>query len=241
MKSKNKTALFSIIGIGVLIIIAIVMIIISKNRNNNNKTIVPNSSKNVTEELVLSDEEKPYISLSPQADGHRLDLKITNIPSSISEVEYDLIYTAEDENLEIEKGVGGTAKIEGVSIERELLLGTESCTNGCKYKYDEGITGGTLTLNFITNDGKSALYEAPFTFKTSAEIKSNGGLSLTTENFEIKATVTSKSDFFILIKNFKPVYSVFSNGKGAGKVSSISPETVTKKDSSLITGDYLIE
>jgi hypothetical protein len=239
MKSKNKTVLFSIIGIAILIIITIIMVIVSKNKNKTTTTI-PNSSKNTTEELVLSDDEKPYISLIPQADGHRLDLKITNIPSSITDIEYDLIYTAQDEDLEIEKGVGGTAKIEGTSIERELLLGTESCTNGCKYKFDEGITGGTLTLNFITSDGKAAFYEAPFNFKTSAEIKSNGGLNLVTENFEIKATVSSKSDFFILIKNFKPVYSVFSNGTGAGKVSSISPDTVTKKDPSLVTGDYLI-
>ena len=45
---------------------------------------------------------------------------------------------------------------------------------------------------------------------------------------------------FVLIKNFKPVYSVFSSGNGSGKVSSITPSTVTKENTSLITGDYLI-
>jgi hypothetical protein len=193
----------------------------------------------VESELVLSDDQKPYISLTPQADGHRLNLKISNIPESIKEIEYDLIYTAKDENIEIEKGVGGTAKIEGTSMDRELLLGTESCTSGCKYKYDEGITGGTLSLSFITADGQSASYEAPFVLLTSADIKSKG-LSLETENFSIKASVSSKSDYFVLIKNFKPVYSVFSSGNGSGKVSSITPSTVTKKDTTVITGDYLI-
>jgi len=237
---KNKKVLLPIIGIAILLVITIVMIIIGKNKNKTSPTI-PNSSTNTNEELILSDSEKPYISLTPQADGHRLDLKITNIPSSISDIEYDLIYTAQDEDLEIEKGVGGTIEIEATSVERELLLGTESCTNGCKYKYDEGITGGTLTLNFITSDGKSALYEAPFVFKTSADIKKDGGLSLITENFEIEASVTSKSDYFVLIKNFPAVYSVFSNGKGLGKVSSISPTSITKEDLTLVTGDYLIE
>lgn len=234
---KNKTAIYFIIGALVLIIVTIVMVTTGKNK----KTSVNNTTQNTkTEtELVLTDEQKPYISLTPQADGHRLNLKISNIPESIKEIEYDLIYTAKDENIEIEKGVGGTAKIEGTSMDRELLLGTESCTSGCKYKYDEGITGGTLSLSFITADGQSASYEAPFVLLTSADIKSKG-LSLETENFSIKAIVSSKSDYFVLIKNFKPVYSVFSSGNGSGKVSSITPSTVTKKDTTVITGDYLI-
>lgn len=237
MTMKNKTAIYFIIGALVLIIITVIMII----TGNNKKTPVNNNTQNTkTEsELILTDDQKPYISLTPQNDGHRLDLKISNIPPSISEIEYDLIYTAKDENIEIEKGVGGTAKIEGASMERELLLGTESCTSGCKYKYDEGITGGTLSLSFISKDGQSALYEAPFVLSTSADIKSKG-LSLETENFSIKASVSSKSDYFVLIKNFKPVYSVFSSGNGSGKVSSITPSTVTKKDTSTITGDYSI-
>lgn len=234
---KNKTAIFFIIGALVLIIITVVMITTGKNK----KTPVNNNIQNtkVESELVLSDDQKPYISLTPQADGHRLNLKISNIPESIKEIEYDLIYTAKDENIEIEKGVGGTAKIEGTSMDRELLLGTESCTSGCKYKYDEGITGGTLSLSFITADSQSASYEAPFVLLTSADIKSKG-LNLETENFSIKASVSSKSDYFVLIKNFKPVYSVFSSGNGSGKVSSITPSTVTKKDTTVITGDYLI-
>lgn len=235
---KNKTVPYFIVGALVLILVLVIMVV-TKNKTQPQTNTNQTTTKS-TGELNLTDDEKPYISLTPQSDGHRLDLKIADIPSSITEIEYDLIYTAKDENIEIEKGVGGTTKIEGNSIERELLLGTESCTNGCKYKYDEGITGGTLTLNFIANDGRAILYEAPFLLTTSSDIKTNGGLSLETENLSIKASVTSKSDYFILIKNFKPVYSIFSNGKGSGKVSSISPETVTKKDTSVVTGDYLI-
>jgi len=240
MNMKNKTAIYFIIGALILIVITIIMVIFGKGKKTTTNTEnIPNNNK-TNSELVLTDDQKPYVSLIPQSDGHRLNLKISNIPSSVTEIEYDLIYTAKDENIEIEKGVGGTAKIEGTSIERELLLGTESCTSGCKYKYDEGITGGTLSLSFITTDGQSASYEAPFVLSTSADIKSTGGLSLETESFSIKTTVSSKSDYFILIKNFKPVYSIFSNGNGGGKISSITPSTVTKKDMSVITGDYLI-
>ena len=45
----------------------------------------------------------------------------------------------------MEKGVGDTVKLTSNSFEKDLLLGTESCTNGCKYKFDEGVVGGVLS------------------------------------------------------------------------------------------------
>ncbi|MDD4785484.1 MAG: hypothetical protein PHH12_03475, partial [Candidatus Shapirobacteria bacterium] len=151
------------------------------------------------------------------------------------------IYTAEDEGLEIEKGVSGTVDLNQENIERDLLLGTSSCTNGCKYKYDEGITGGVLTLTLTTDNKEYFTYETPFVIKTSAEINKEKSLKLNQENFEIKATVTSKNDFFIAIKNIKDFYSVFSSGNGIGKITSIEPSTVTKENLNSLVGDYLIQ
>ena len=194
----------------------------------------------VAQKLELSEQEKPIISLVPRADGHELKLIIDNIPSNISEIEYELIYSAVDEGLEMEKGVGDTIKVTSKNIQRDLLLGTSSCTNGCKYKYDQGIVGGTLSLTFLTSDNQSLLYETPFVLKTSADIKKDGGLSLSLENFQIKGSVTGKSDYFILIKNLPSYYSVFSNGNGKGSVTNIVPENITKEDKALFIGNYLI-
>lgn len=205
-----------------------------------NTTTVKNNTP-APKTLELSDTEKPVVSLIPRTDGHELKLKIDNIPSKITQIEYELIYTAQDSGMEMEKGVGDTVKVTSKNVEKDLLLGTASCTNGCKYKYDEGITGGTLSLIFYTDDNQSATYETPFTLKTSSDIKKAGGLSLSLENFEIKATTTTKSDYFVLIKNFPSYYSVFSNGTGTGKITSISPTNVTKDNTSTITGNYLIK
>jgi hypothetical protein len=191
-------------------------------------------------ELELSEKEKPIISLIPRQDGHELKLIIDNIPQSISDIEYELIYSAIDEGLEMEKGVGDTIKVTSPKIERDLLLGTSSCTNGCKYKYDQGVVGGTLSLTFLTVNNQSLRYETPFVLKTSADIKKDGGLSLNLENFQVKATSTSKSDYFILIKNLPSYYSVFSNGKGSGSITSVSPANVSKEDKTTLTGNYLI-
>jgi hypothetical protein len=73
--------------------------------------------------------------------------------------------------MEIEKGLGDTLKVEGTSLSRDLLLGTESCTSGCKYKYDEGITGGTLNITLVTKDGQVAPLQKSFTLKKDTKTK----------------------------------------------------------------------
>jgi hypothetical protein len=171
-------------------------------------------------EMPIAD--RPLISLIPRDDGHLLTLKISKIPADISSIEYELIYTAKDESSEIEKGLGDTIKDISDSLERKLLLGTESCTNGCKYKYDEGVSGGTLSLKFINKNGQVSKFESPFSLKSSANLNRDKVFKLTTDTFEIP--ITSKiagNNFFILIKKYSGGYSVFSN-------NSSSP----------ITGDY---
>lgn len=131
----------------------------------------PIQTTSTPKSIEFKNEEKPTISLIPRADGHELKLKIENIPQNITQIEYELLYTAADNGLEIEKGVGDTVKLDSRNIERDLLLGTASCTNGCKYKYDEGISNGTLSLTFITADNQIASYEGSFTLTTSGKNK----------------------------------------------------------------------
>lgn len=193
------------------------------------------------QQTEFTETEKPIISLIPRADGHEFKLKIENIPQNITQIEYELLYTATDNNLEIEKGVGDTIKLESRNIERDLLLGTASCTNGCKYKYDEGINKGTLSLTFITANNQVVSYESPFVLTTSEKINKNSGITSENNTFSIKATTTTRNDFFVLIKNFKNFYSVFSNGAGSGKIISITPDTITKENKATLIGDYLIQ
>ena len=51
----------------------------------------------------------------------------------------------------IQQGVPGTAKLDGGDIERKMLLGSESSG---KFRYDEGVKGGTLTLRFRNSKGR---------------------------------------------------------------------------------------
>lgn len=230
---KNKYSFFKYLSV---ILISSFFLSACGKKSVTNK-ITPNP---VAQKLELSDSEKPIISLIPRQDGHEIKLIIDNIPQSITEIEYELIYSAIDEGLEMEKGVGDTIKVTSKNIQRDLLLGTSSCTNGCKYKYDQGVIGGTLSLTFLTSDNQSLYYETSFVLKNSADIKKDGGLSLNLEKFQIKGTVTGKNDYFVLIKNLPNYYSVFSSGNGKGSINTVLPETVVKEDKTVFVGNYLI-
>lgn len=183
-------------------------------------------------------EDRPYISLIPRSDGHELKLKIDKIGSNISQIEYELLYTATDEGNEIEKGVGDTIKVSGSNLERDLLLGTASCTNGCKYKYDTNITGGTLTLTFINQNSQVSTFQTPFRLISPQEIKKTKTLDLLTENFSVSVS-NPPAEFFVLLKNYRPGFAIFSSGQGKGKVTSINPPTFTKTNLDSISGEYL--
>lgn len=229
----NKLKIFSL-----SLVIVVSSFFLSGCGKKKTETTTNAPTKSAQKELIMSEAEKPIVSLIPREDGHELKLKIDNIPSTITQIDYELIYSATENGLTMEKGVGDTVKITSKNIEKDLLLGTSSCTNGCKYKYDTGISEGTLSLIFYTNDNQSATYETPFILKTSADIKKDGGLNLKGEEFTIKASTTTKNDYFVVIKNYPSYYSVFSNSKGTGKITSITPATVTKQDMTSLVGNY---
>jgi hypothetical protein len=215
------------------------------------KTSAPSPTPTPEPKLIeLDNSQKPYISLIPRQDGHELKMVISKIPQNVSQIEYELLYNATDNGLEIEKGVGDTIKLDkqAAKIERDLLLGTSSCTNGCKYKYDNGVTGGTLSLNFYTSTGQVFTFESPFTLKSAVEFKKNKSFALASDEISITASPSSSNDFFVLLKNFgapdntsqfSSIYSVFSSGSGIAKIQSIQPATLIKDDQSSLVGDYL--
>ena len=117
-----------------------------KNRKGSSSSLKPMPTpQQIMEELPA--EELPLVWLTPSADKHEVTLEIKNIKNANS-LEYELTYLSK----EIPRGVVGTISLkEGeTSILRKILLGTCS-RNVCKY--DEGVTGGTLTLRLRGPEG----------------------------------------------------------------------------------------
>ncbi|MFA5026067.1 MAG: hypothetical protein WC503_06180 [Candidatus Shapirobacteria bacterium] len=176
-------------------------------------TVVPTPTPRLIE---MAPADRPQVSLTPRADGHELILNINSISQSISKIEYELTYVAVDNKLEIEKGASGiieTVDIATGKVERKILLGTESCTSGCKYKYDSGVTGGNLNLIFTTVNSQISTFDTPFILRTTAEIKKAGKLIWTEQDYTYTPTKLTGSNYFIAMKDFKnDGYMVTSSG-----------------------------
>ena len=183
------------------------------------KKTAPAPSPTPAPKLVeMEVQNRPEISLTPRADGHELILKINKISDIISKIEYEITYLATDTNLEIEKGASGiidSSELSLSKVERKILLGTESCTNGCKYKYDSGVSGGKLILIFSLKNGQISMFETPFILRSTAELKKTGSLLVwNEENFTYTPkNKLSGSHYFIAHKNFiDGSYLVTSSG-----------------------------
>jgi len=141
---KKITAIILVVFLG-LGIIGGLFFLVFKNKKASSSLKPTPTPQQIMEELPA--EELPLVWVIPSADKHEVTLEIKNIKNATS-LEYELTYLSK----EIPRGVVGTVNLkEGeTSITRKILLGTCS-RNVCKY--DEGVTGGTLTLRLRGPEG----------------------------------------------------------------------------------------
>jgi len=162
-----------------------------KGKKMNNTNVQTTSI--TTKEVIF--EKNPYIALIPRSDGHEFKLEVTNLTST-ELVEYELAYMAGD----FSRGAIGEIQLTGSSsFTRNLLLGSESCSgNGvdrvCKYRYDEGVTDGTLTLRLRRGSERQKI-EIPFRLQKGNEGKK--GLASSDGNFTFKGSLPSGSYYAI--------------------------------------------
>jgi len=137
-------------------------------------------------------DKRPVTSLSPSSDGHWLKLKIEKLGDLGESLDYELLYQLPDGRTQ---GVPGSISLGSESIiERDLLLGSESSG---KFRYDEGVKGGTLTLRFRNSKGKLTakfLTEFSLVSDTKSLLSSDG-------KFKYELASSSK-DFFVVMGTF---------------------------------------
>ena len=190
---------FIFLGVGILILVLVFVFIRSKKSadvTDDNGTLV---------ELAFSD--RPFASLTPTTDGHYLNLKIEKIkvPKATS-MDYELLYSLPDGRAQ---GVPGTADLKNQStFERKLLMGSES--NG-KFRYDEGVEEGALTIRFRDSKGKLLAK-----FSTKFHLQSNvTELTSIDTNFTYVLDNKPKGIFFITMETFGlPSEASVSEAKG---------------------------
>lgn len=171
--------------IGVVILVLVFVFI--KNRNS-----APVEDDNTVTEIAFVD--RPFASLTPTSDGHYINLKIDKIklPKAVS-LDYELLYSLPDGRTQ---GVPGTVDLKGETVfERKLLLGSESSG---KFRYDEGVTDGGLTVRL--RDSKGKLLSK---FSTKWHLQSTDTeLTSIDQNFTYILDKKPKGMFFVTMETF---------------------------------------
>ena len=191
-----------LLGVGVLIAVVAVFLVIKKAK-------APKDTE--VEETVkeIPAEERPVVSLLPSADGHYLKLTIAQIKvKNAGSLDYELLYTLPDGRTQ---GVPGTVKLSGADIVKDLLLGSESSG---KFRYDEGVDGGTVTIRFRDAKGKLiGRLSTKFTMQTGVTT-----LASFDGSFKYELDKKAAGVFFVTMQTFaEPNPSsvvVYQNGYG---------------------------
>lgn len=134
---------FILLGVGILVVVGAFLVV--RARRNTKESMGDNESALL--DVPLKD--RPVVSLTPTDDGHYLKLRVEKITINAQSVDYELLYDTFDG---VTQGVPGTIALSGIdSFEEDLLLGSESSG---KFRYDEGVEKGQITLSFRNDKGK---------------------------------------------------------------------------------------
>lgn len=183
----KKLLPISLFLIGIIAIVGVYVFVVKGKKE---QPEVPAGEESALVEVPLG--ERPIVSLTPTSDGHFLNLKIEKIAIPASSLDYELLYSVPGGRTQ---GVPGTISLTGQrEIERKLLLGSESSG---KFRYDEGVEKGSLTLRFRNSSGKLiAKFSSDFHL-----ISATDTVSSIDENFSAKLNKKSNA-FFIVMETF---------------------------------------
>lgn len=212
---KRNLAIILIIAIVILLLVGGVLILRSRKAKEPSVTKKP---EGVLIETSL--EERPYINLTPSSDGHWLTIEVSRIKETES-LEYELLYNTASGATQ---GSINTVSLNGKSsYSKKILLGSESSGH---YKYDEGVTQGTLTVRLRGGRGTRKFVSEFHLQQSDEELISIDG------NFSLKGILT-KGSFYITMsttglagefqgKVIVGPYEIFSSGSKTVKNGVVS-------------------
>lgn len=139
--------------------------------------------------------KRPYVILAPREDGKELFLTISNLKMGETNVEYELEYQAGT----MIQGVFGRIDFaqDNPPATKKLLLG--SCSKG-KCKYDEDVSGGTLTLRF--SGTKDYVLREDFTLNLMFEKEGVFALRNAKVGLDVGSSGLSASTYVVAMSSF---------------------------------------
>lgn len=177
-----------ILGLGIVVVVVVLLVLKPFSKNTQAEV---SDQESALIEVAL--EDRPVASLTPTSDGHWLNLVIDKVKIDAKTMDYELIYQLPDGRTQ---GVPGTVTLQpGEAIEKKILLGSESSG---KFRYDEGVKDGTLTLRFRNDQGKLlAKFTSDFVLLSGTkELESVDG------KFIVNLNKLSTKTFYVVMPTF---------------------------------------
>ncbi len=150
------------------------------------------TSRKVEQINKLAIQDRPFVTLTPRADGREVTLEIDKVTNA-TEAEYELEYTAGS----MIQGVFGTIDFtqDEPPVNKDLLFG--SCSKG-KCRYDENVSGGSLTIRFDGGD-------EPYTLKSDFNLQLMADREGVFTSKDIKASLdvgtSLPSSTYVIVQN----------------------------------------
>lgn len=159
------------------------------------KSTPADSGDNSAPELPLNAiplSERPFVTLAPDASGRSLNITLSGAPTE-GELEYEMIYNASGK----QEGALGSIFLakETQPITKAILLGSKS--GGGKVTYHEGVTGGSMTLQYGNTRLKESWNYLRFDPQDPSFSSTDGKLGVT-----LAKTGLSKDAIILTMKTF---------------------------------------
>lgn len=144
MKIKNKKIL--LIGAGVVVLAVLAIGLVVKKMSGQPQAENPTNQKKKTvlePKNILEFASRPYIKLTPTADGHNLEIAVLEVKKPATELEYELEYQSGT----LLQGFQEVLKLDTLPAKTTKLFGSKSA--GGSVTYHEDIRGGSLQARFL--------------------------------------------------------------------------------------------
>lgn len=103
-----------------------------------------NTKKRIVEPVnVIPVEQRPVLYVTPNADGHNIQIIVESFKKEATKAEFELEYTTEN----LVQGGQGEIELGSLPAVKKWLLG--SCSAGGACSYHTNVTGGSLKTRFV--------------------------------------------------------------------------------------------
>jgi hypothetical protein len=160
-------------------------------RSDSTEETEATSSKKRIQEPVnqIPVSERPYLTISPHADGHNITLAVETLKLPAEIVEYELEYQAGS----LLQGAFGQFELNNLPAREQILLG--SCSAGGACSYHEDVKGGSLLTRF---SGDKETYALKSRWKYI--INSEGETSFTSQDakFQLESDDLARHSYLVI-------------------------------------------